>query len=129
MKNFLEATVIKSQAKLNLSIFLKSVGECECRLIVNNIVISDGILPQSFEFETQVRLTDPINISMVINNRQHPQAVIINGIYIDGYEIMPKYQQHSIPPTNYLDSNLTWTLEIPNFYPWYHGITGQGWIA
>ena len=128
MKNFLEATVIKSTLKLDVSILLVSVEQCDCILTVNGQILLQGILNQSVKFKAQVRLTDSIDISIAVQNRQHPQAVIISSIYIDGHEIMPIYQQYSNPPTNYLDFTGIWTLKIPNFYPWYHEITGQGWI-
>ena len=47
---------------------------------------------------------------------------------INDYEIIPKYQHHANPPVDYIDTNDEWTLTIPNFYQWYHVITGQGWI-
>jgi len=96
--------------------------------MVNDQLLAEGILNASVELKTQIGLTDPIDISITVKNRQHPQAVMISGIYIDSHEVMPTYLQHSNPPTSYLDFNGTWTLNIPNFYPWYHVITGQGWI-
>jgi hypothetical protein len=79
-------------------------------------------------FIKHLPLTEPITIQLTVN-RQHPQAVDIKGIFIDDYEVLPKYQHLATPSTNYIDFNGVWGLEIPNFYPWYHEITGQGWIA
>ena len=129
MKNFSEAQVIKPNLKSNISILLVGVDNCDCTLVVNGEILSEGTLSTSVEFKTPLGLTDPIDISITVKNRQHPQAVIVSGIYIDGYEVMPTYQQYSNPPTNYLDFTGTWTLTIPNFYPWYHAITGQGWVV
>ena len=129
MKNFSEARAIKPELNLNISIVLVGVADCDCLLTVNEKILCQGTLNASVEFKTQVGLIEPINISITIKNRQHPQAVIISGIYIGGYEVIPTYQHLANPPTNYLDFSGTWTLNIPNFYPWYHATTGQGWIA
>jgi len=129
MKNFSEATVIKPTLKLDISVLLVGIGDCDCTLTVNGKILCEGQLNGSVEFKTQVGLIDPINITIAIHNRQHPQAVMISGIYIDNKEIMPLYLNHSTPPTNYLDFTGVWALTIPNFYPWYHAITGQGWVV
>jgi hypothetical protein len=100
MKNFSEAQVIKPNFKLDISILLVGVDSCNCILTVNEKILSDSILNGSVEFKTRVELNEAIDIKISIQNRQHPQAVIISGIYIDGYEIMPKYQHLSTPPAN-----------------------------
>jgi hypothetical protein len=79
-------------------------------------------------FIEHVPLTDPITVEIIID-RQHPQAIEIVRLTIDGHEVMPLYLNQSVPPTNYLDFTDSWSLKIPSFYPWYHKITGQGWIV
>jgi hypothetical protein len=129
MKNFSEATVIRSELDLHVSMILAPVADCGCTVMVNGLTLHQGSLIYPITLDTHVALTDEIVIEIAVQNRQHPQAIIISDIRIDGYEIMPKYQNLASPPTNYLDKNGTWTFKISSFYPWYHELTGQGWIA
>ena len=84
------------------------------------------MLSELTTLQFQHPLTDPLNLSINIK-RTHPTAVIINVI-VDGFLIIPLYQNLAVPPTDYIDFNDKWSLDIPNFYQWYHEITGQGWI-
>jgi len=34
----------------------------------------------------------------------------------------------AVPATDYIDFDDEWTIDIPNFYPWFHKVSGQGWI-
>jgi hypothetical protein len=126
MKNFYDSTVIKPTLKLDVVITLTPVGQCPCIVLVNDTPIFDKLLTDTTILQHGCPLTEPLTVSIIIT-RQHPEAVIV-GITIDGYPVIPLYQSHAIPPTDYLDTNGTWTLTIPNFYQWYHEITGQGWI-
>jgi hypothetical protein len=76
----------------------------------------------------QLPLTEPIDISIQLVDRQHPNAVEVELI-IDGHKILPKYQHLAWPQTCYINSNDVWQFKVENFYPWLHSITGQGWIA
>jgi hypothetical protein len=114
---------------LDISLLLVAVDQCDYTVIINGETVSTGLLTSSAEFKKQIELTEVIDISISVKNRQHPQAIIISGLYIDGYEVMPTYQHLAMPPTNYIDFTGVWSLTIPNFYPWYHEITGQGWTA
>lgn len=129
MKNFSELTAIKPTLMLDISLLLVAVDQCDYTVIINGETVSTGLLTSSAEFKKQIELTEVIDISISVKNRQHPQAIIISGLYIDGYEVMPTYQHLAMPPTNYIDFTGVWSLTIPNFYPWYHEITGQGWTA
>jgi hypothetical protein len=129
MKNFSELTAIKPTLMLDISLLLVAVEQCDYTIIINGETVSTELLTSSTEFKKQIELTESIDISISVKNRQHPQAIIIKGLYIDGYEVMPTYQHLAMPPTNYIDFTGVWRLEIPNFYPWYHEITGQGWTA
>ena len=128
MKNFLEATAIKSNLKLDIKIILEPVaGAVPCMVKISKAKVYEGMLDHPEEILHQISLTDAIDISIQIN-RQHPDAVIVT-VVIDGYEIIPLYLNYATPPTNYIDSNDIWTFKIPNFYTWLHEVTGQGWIA
>ena len=128
MKNFSEATVIKPTLELKMVLDLKAIGICPCQIKINDQLEFHGGLVGNNTFIRHLTLNDPIKVQITVD-RQHPQAIEIVSLKIDDHEIMPLYLNQSNPPTNYLDFTGTWTLTIPNFYPWYHEITGQGWIA
>lgn len=128
MKNFYEATVTKRNLDLDIVILLKPVGTCYCLVKINHAQLFDGFLSDDLVITDKVPLTDSIEFNISVE-RAHPEAIIIEKITIDGYDIMPIYLHLADPPTNYLDHSGSWALSIPNFYPWYHEITGQGWIA
>jgi hypothetical protein len=127
MKNFYEATVIKDTLLLDISMLLTPIEQCYCQLSINDNILLDDVLtaPKQLEFQMPLLSNLEFNIKIV---REHPQAIIVN-LDIDGNEIIPLYLNSAVPPTNYLNFNGDWVLSIPNFYVWYHNITGQGWIA
>lgn len=127
MKNFYDSTVIKPTLKLDVVITLTPVGQCPCIVLINDREIFDNILAKTTILQHEHSLTDPLNISINVI-RQHPDAIIVN-ITVDGLPVIPLYQHYAQPPTDYIDTTGEWILSIPNFYPWYHEITGQGWIA
>lgn len=125
MKNFYEATVTKPTLKLDINLVLNPVGEnIPCQITINNEIVFDETFSEVRTILGQVDLMDPIDISIQIE-RQHPQALEVI-LLIDNHEIIPKYQLHAVPPTNYIDFNEEWSIQIPNFYQWHHIITGQG---
>ena len=126
MKNFLEATAIKPRLKLDLVITLDPVESCVCVLLVNDEVIHDGLLSSPKVITHRVLNDTPIKIKVIVT-RQHPEAVKLS-VSIDNLPIIPLYRHTAVPPTDYIDFNGEWTLTIPKFYPWYHQVTGQGWI-
>lgn len=129
MKNFYEATVIKPKLTPSIELMLTPVDQCVCVATVNGRVVHDGLLDSYKSILVKGHPIDgPIDIQVVVTTRVHPEAVQVE-VVIDGLEIIPKYQHLANPPTNYLDFNGKWELNIPNFYPWYHEITGQGWIV
>jgi hypothetical protein len=128
MKNFLDATITKSKLTLKVVLELKAIGICPCQLKINDQLEFYGDLVGKNIFIKHIQLTDPIKVELYID-RQHPQAIEILSLKIDDKEIMPLYLDQANPPTNYLDFTGSWTFKIPSFYPWYHELTGQGWIA
>ena len=128
MKNFLELTDIRSQLTLDFELTLTPVGSVEASVDVNgelwqgNISVDPSVIKRAFP------LSDPIFLKITIPGREHPNAIKV-GLVIDGKEVLPTYQGLANPATDYIDTDDPWTLDIPNFYPWYHEITGQGFIA
>lgn len=128
MKNFLEATDIKSKLTPDIELMLTPNEQCVCVAQINGRVVHDGLLDSYKSILVKGYSIDgPIDIN-IVTTRVHPEAVQVK-VVIDGLEIIPKYQHLATPPTDYLDFNGQWSLHIPNFYPWYHTVTGQGWIA
>ena len=127
MKNFSDATVIKPTLTVNLKFTVTPMGQVPCLIKLGDKTLYEDTIKETQTFDLAVSLTDPIELSVQIY-RHHPDAVVL-ALTIDDHEILPKYQHLATPPTDYVDFNTTWILTIPNFYPWYHEITGQGWIA
>ena len=127
MKNFSEATAIKPTLTVNVKFTVTPKGQVPCLIKLGNKTLYEDTIKEVQTFELELPLVDPIDLSVQIY-RNHPDAVVL-ALNIDDYEILPKYQHLATPPTGYVDFNTTWTFKIPNFYPWYHDITGQGWIA
>lgn len=128
MKNFYEVTATRSALTVELELVLKPIGTVPTRVQINDLVLESIISDQPFVIKEKIKLTDNILISVFIQNRQHPMALQVEA-KIDGFEVLPKYQHLASPPTDYLNTTESWTFSISNFYPWYHEITGQGWIA
>lgn len=124
MKNFSDATAIKSSLKLDILLRLKPVGSVKTQLHINDTVWEARISEET-EFKHEIGITDPLLIQIQIQ-RKHPEALEIE-LEIDGNKVLPLYQdQFGI--NSYIDSNNIWQVKISNFYPWLHKVTGQGWI-
>jgi hypothetical protein len=128
MKNFSDATAIKSQLKLDITLEIEIISVCDCSIKFNEELLHNGLISSPINYTTQLGLLDSIELMIDLKDRQHPQAVAIRKFAVDGQEILPLYQHLASPPTDYIDFSGSWALKIPNFYPWYHEITGQGWI-
>jgi hypothetical protein len=129
MKNFSEATVIKSDLMLDVNLVLSPMGGATyCQIELNQKVLFVGLVSEKIILNAKVPLCDPLHFKFFVE-RTHPQAIHIDLLTVDSREVLPLYRQHASPPTSYLDFTGHWELSIPNFYTWYHEITGQGWIA
>ena len=126
MKNFYEATVIKPKLRLNLELVLRPIGTLPCLVRVNNQTVFEDTLSTDTTINHSISLNDPIDLSIQIY-RHHPDAVDVS-LSIEGREVLPKYVSWANPPTTYLNTSGSWTLKIPNFYTWFHEVSGQGWI-
>ena len=126
MKNFYESTVIRPALTIPVKLTLDPIGTLPCLVKINGIVVYEDTIDTIKEIIQEIPLNSAINIGVQIY-RHHPDAVKVS-LDIDSNNILPLYQHLANPPTCYLDSNTVWTFNIPNFYSWYHKITGQGWI-
>jgi|688.fasta_scaffold152451_3 hypothetical protein len=126
MKNFSEATAIKPNLKLVVSLTLDPIGQPTSLVKINGARVFDSKLIRTTVITHEIELEDYLDLSIQIY-RNHPDAVQVY-LTIDGVEILPKYLHLALPSTNYLDQSGIWVFRIPSFYPWLHEITGQGWI-
>ena len=125
MKNFSEALATKPNLKLTINLVLTPTGEnIPCQVLVNNESVFDDTISSIKTITGDIDLLDPIDIRIKIQ-REHPQAIQVM-LVVDGWEVIPKYQHHANPPTDYIDTNEEWSFTIPEFHAWYHTITGQG---
>jgi hypothetical protein len=129
MKNFSEATVIKSDLMLDVNLVISPRGgEAYCEIELNQKLLFAGLVSEKTNLNAKIPLCDPLYLKFFVK-RTHPQAIHIDLLTVDGREVLPLYLNQTSPPTSYLDFTGHWVLSIPNFYTWYHEITGQGWIA
>lgn len=125
MKNFYEATVIKPTLVLHVQLKVRPIGKVLSKIQINDTVWESTITQEQI-YETTVGLNKAITVAVQIQ-RKHPEALEVS-LYIEGREIIPKYQHKAKPQTSYIDSNSEWKINIPNFYVWYHEVVGHGWV-
>ena len=117
MKNFYEITVIETDNKLNVEVEFAEHNQAEYTFTVNDLLVQSNM---TFSF----CLLDTLDFKCSVTKG----AIEILKIAVNGQEVMPLYQHLAEPPTAWITNS--WSLVIPQpFYPWYHAITGQGWIA
>ena len=117
MKNFLDVTAIDTSQLLAIYIELVEHNNPEYNFTVNDMPVINQTVHRSDLLQT-------VKFDCSISSG----AVEVAKITINGYEVLPVYQNLADPATNWITSN--WTFKIPGpFYPWYHEITGQGWTA
>jgi hypothetical protein len=117
MKNFYDLTIIDVSDKLKVKIKLIEHKQPEYVFTVNEwsvgtyALLNFGLL-DNLKFKCEVQ----------------KGAVEIEKITINDKEVLPLYLHLAEPKTSWITD--TWCFEINQpFYPWYHKITGQGWIA
>ena len=115
MKNFLEILDINLANKLEIMIELVEHDDARYTFTVNE----SKVMPV-MQFGLLERLHFKCSVSV--------GAVEISKITINGLEILPLYQHLANPKTSWITNDWYFLINEP-FYPWYHQITGQGWIA
>lgn len=115
MKNFLEILDINLNNQLEIKIELTEHKNSQYTFTVNGV----NVMPVM-----HFGLLDHLNFNCLVSDG----AVEIIKITVNGLEIMPLYQHLANPKTSWITNH--WSLAVNEpFYPWYHQITGQGWIA
>ena len=128
MKNFYDAIDIKPRLKLAVQLTLSPVDNCYCIVTINGTELFSGVLKRTTKLDYTADLEESIDFKIAVE-RQHPQAVVVEDISINGHSIIPLYQHRATPQTTYINFSGDWQLSIPSFYPWYHEVSGQGWIV
>lgn len=117
MKNFYELTVIDIDNQLEVEVELVEHDNPDYNFTVNGLPV---VSHMRFAF----CLLEELRFECTVNSG----AIEVAKIAINGKEIMPLHLNLAEPATNWVTNN--WALNIPSpFYPWYHQLTGQGWIA
>jgi hypothetical protein len=110
---------IDTADKVRLDFDIRCFGDASYQLYVNDQLVNSNSI--------SIDLLDAIDICL---RKKGEGLVDISEISINDKQIMPLYLIHALPPTNRLESEDTWNYSIyPNFYVWYHHISGNGWIA
>lgn len=128
MKNFSEAMAIKKDLKISVGLKIRPIEKTWCKITLNGLDVFTGVLKSTKLLIAQVGIDDPIHIKVEVE-REHPQAIVIESLGINSFPILPRFQHACNPPTGYIDFNGTWEINVsPSFYPWYHEVSGNGWI-
>jgi len=115
MKNFSDITVIDINNQLEVKVKLIEHDNPVYSFTVNGLPVQSLM---------RFSLLDDLNFCCKISNG----AVEVTRVTVNDKEVLPIYLHLAQPPTNWITTDWQFILPGP-FYPWYHEITGQGWIA
>ena len=123
IKTFSEVLDINTQDQLQVQLVVVAHGDIHYRMRLNGHLISDSDTTHTFD------LFNPINLKCVVIDA-NMGAVEIKLLAVNGVEVLPKYQHLANPQTAWIDQDGTWEFNAhSSFYPWFHKISGQGWVA
>lgn len=121
IQTFSDVLDINTPDQLQVRLVVVPHGNIHYRIRVNGHLMSD------LDCTYTVDLFSTINIKCTVLDA-NAGAVEIKLLSVNGTEVLPKYQHLANPPTAWITS--TWEFKISNpFYPWFHEISGQGWVA
>lgn len=143
MNNFSDLPDTQPDIKVRLALrVITHNGSPDTVVTVNRQCLWSGPLHRDQDFDCQIALCEPLDLSVTLKNKiydQHQEtAVIIDSINIDGVEIIPRWthlasyhnERDYCGATSYLGFNGEWKLQTHRpFYQWLHQITGQGWLV
>jgi len=125
--NFSDITVIDTadQLEVKLRIIRHGSPYGHCRINDRDLYTVTG--ENQFDFKLDLLASVSVGVNMVDPAKG---ALEIAEFSVNGLEILPLYLHQASRPTTWIDFPGLWFFIIPGpFYPWYHGITGQGFIA
>ncbi len=122
-ENFFTALDIDTAQGLAVDLELRSHGDIEYRFRINGHLVLDAKTQWYFD------LLSPVHLHCLIPATNSGALEIVN-FSINGNQILPLYQHLAQPGQAWLDQPGVWDLHVPKpFYPWFHEISGQGWVA
>ena len=123
MNNFSNITDINPDRKLLVKLDTVEHGTVQYRLRINgHLVLDDSI-------EMYLNLFSPINLHCFIVPSDENSALEIKSLSVNGFDVLPRYMHLASAPTLWLTEG-EWSFSSTGpFYPWYHEISGQGFIA
>lgn len=123
IKTFYEVLDINTADQLQVRLVIIPHGDVHYCMRLNGHLISD--LDSTYTLD----LFSPVSLNCRVINA-NGGAVEIYLLEINGIEVLPKYQHLAQPQTAWFDQTGTWEFTIhEHFYPWFHTISGQGWVA
>ena len=123
IRTFSDVLDINTQDQLQVQLVIVPHGNIHYRMRLNGHLISNLDTTYTFDLLSSVHLT-----CRVIE--PYGGAVEIKALTINGTEVLPKYQPLAMPQTAWIDRTGLWQFDIHgSFYPWFHKISGQGWVA
>jgi len=124
IQNFSDLTVIDTSEFLEVRVTLRVHGEVKFEFSVNSDVFNTGTFSSRYPIDTL--FTFRCNVSELSQG----SAVEIVSVTVNDKKFLPIYLHLATPQTSYINFTGLWEFKIDRpFYPWYHDITGQGWIA
>lgn len=142
MKNF--SALLDSDPWLTVRIAVAAItdnGMPRATIRVNGTCVFDNLLESTWTGSIQTPLLDPLVVEVMMSGKQHDAeretAIIVQNITVDQCPVMPRFahlvqythEQGTGPATSYLGFNGCWRWDTRQpFYPWWHGVTAQGWL-
>ena len=123
-QNFSQVMDIDTSDKLVVSVKLKNHRNPHYKFYINgvNFTLAD-------EFIVHFDLLESLHFKIDCFSKNN-EAIEIESITVNGYEIMPRYLHLANPPTHWIENIFSWEFVIPSpFYTWYQEISGGGWVA
>ena len=123
MNNFSDITDINPDQQLRVRLDIVTHGSVHYRLRLNGHFILDNTT------ELYLNLFAPIHLQCTIIDAVGDSALEIKNLSVNNLEVLPRYMHWASEPTLWLTKN-EWLFSVREpFYPWYHKISGQGFIA
>lgn len=123
MNTFSDITAIDLNRKLLVKIDTVRHGTVQYRLRINGHLVPDNSI------EIYLNLFDPVHLHCFVIPGQDGSALEIKSLTVNGLEVLPRYMHLASKPTMWLTGGEWYFISKGPFYPWYHEISGQGFIA
>jgi hypothetical protein len=123
IRTFSEVLDIDTRDQLQVRLVIVPHGNIHYRLRLNGHLIFDLDTTHTFDLLSSIHLKCTVF-------EPNGGAVEIKLLSVNGTEVLPKYQHLARSPTAWIDQTGKWEFTTHDeFYPWFHAISGQGWVA